>query len=55
MSQDLKHLDEENIEEMILTDIFHVAMKTLLNGPFSQKSYEYRESSKKGKQAVYCW
>jgi hypothetical protein len=55
MSQGMKYLNEENMEEIIISYIFHTSLYTLLKSKYSYQTYDYPKTYQAGKDAVYKW
>jgi hypothetical protein len=55
MSQGLKYLKEENMEEIIASYTFHTTLNTLKNSKYTEANYKYPETNKAEIEAVRSW
>jgi hypothetical protein len=55
MSQGLKYLKEENMEEIIVKYTYDKTLNTLRNTKYPEGIYKYPETHKAGMEAVRSW
>jgi hypothetical protein len=55
VSQGMKYLNEENMEENITSYIFHISLQTLSKSKYSYQTYDYPKTHQTGKDTVYKW
>jgi hypothetical protein len=52
VSQGLKYLKEDNMEEIIVSYTFHATLNTLIDSKYTEGIYKYPETQKAGMEAV---
>jgi ribonucleotide reductase beta subunit family protein with ferritin-like domain len=55
MSQGLKYLKEESMEEIIASYAYHATLNTLKETKYSEEMYKYPETHKARMEAVRSW